>query len=116
MRSSIIILGVITLLNMSCLRKGEIEVQNDVRNVRLENINWGDVPITYSLLPGEKSKKVTIEDYKESFPKYNQLEFYMISGSNTVYLKTKNTYELDYDETLSIIITDSTEVINPMLQ
>jgi hypothetical protein len=39
----------------------------------------------------------------------------MTRNGNRVYLKTKKKYQLDYDETLKIVIDDSTEVINPMI-
>lgn len=115
MKARIIILGLITLVFSSCMEKGKVQVQNKVHNVTLESISYGDVSIYYSLLPGEKSEKVTIWDLRESFPMTHQLDFYMVGDGNRVYLKTKESYELNYDETLLIVITDSTEVINPLL-
>jgi len=95
---------------------GKIKVQNKVHNSKLDNISFGNVSVYYSLLPGETSAEVTITDKKESFPKINQLEFYMESNGNKVYLKTKNKYKLDSGVTLLITISDTTEVINPLLE
>lgn len=103
-------------LIISCQEEGKIKVLNKLPNTRLENISFGDVSIYSSLLPGETSTEVTVTDKKGSFPKINQLEFYMVSSGNKVYLKTKAKYSLDYGETLLITISDTTEVINPLLQ
>jgi hypothetical protein len=113
---SIIMLFVSCLFRTSCMDDGKIKVQNKVHNTKLENISFGKVSIYSSLLPGETSTAVRVTDKKESFPKVNQLEFYMVSNGNRVYLKTKNKYKLDSGETLLITISDSTEVINPLLE
>jgi hypothetical protein len=94
---------------------GEIKVQNKVHNTKLENISFGDFSVYSSLLPGETSTEVKVTDKKESFPKINQLEFYMVSNGNRVYLKTKNSYQLEAGGALLITISDSTEVINPLI-
>ena len=95
--------------------KGNIKVQNNVHNVKLESISWGDYSITYSLITGEESNEVTIEDKKGTFPKMNDLNFYMVSGDKRVFLKTKEKYILNADQNLTIVISDSTEVLNPSL-
>ena len=112
-----IILIISCFLLVSCDDEtGKIKIQNKVHNTKLDNISFGNFSIYYSLLPGETSTEVTITDKKESFPKINQLEFYMESNGNKVYLKTKNKYKLDSGETLLITISDTTEVINPLLE
>jgi hypothetical protein len=100
----------------ACMDSGTIKVQNKVHNAKLENISFGDVSLYSSLLPGETSSKKVITDKKESFPKINQLEFYMAGSGNRVYLKTKTKYKLDAGESLLIVISDSTAVINPLNQ
>ena len=99
----------------SCMDSGEIKVQNKVHNTKLENISFGDVSVYSSLLPGETSTEVKVTDKKDSFPKIHQLEFYMVSNGNRVYLKTKKNYQLEAGTTLLITISDSTEVINPLI-
>ena len=114
MKTSKIVLSVLlALLFSACMEEGDIKVRNEVHNSRLENISFGEVSVYDVLLPGETSEKVEVSDYKKTFPKKHQLEFYMTSNGKTVYLKTKAYYSLDYDETLVIKITDSTEVVNP---
>lgn len=105
-----------SLLITSCMEDGKIKVQNNVHNVKLESINFEKISVCYSLLPGQSSDPVKVTDHKESFPKISQLEFYMVSNGNRVYLKTKNKYKLDYGETLLIVISDTTKVINPLLE
>jgi len=104
------------ILITSCMEEGKIKVQNKVHNSKIENISFGNLSIYSSLLPGQTSEEVSVSDYRSKFPFVKQLEFYMESNGNKVYLKTKKAYELDYGETLLITITDTTEVINPLLQ
>jgi hypothetical protein len=104
------------MLLTSCMEEGKLRVENKIHNVKIENISFGNISVYSSLLPGESSDDVVVSDYREKFPKVNQLEFYMVSNGNRVYLKTKSKYRLDYGETLKIIISDTTEVINPLLE
>lgn len=94
---------------------GKIKVQNNVHNVKLESVSWGDYSIAYSLLTGEKSDEITIEDKKGTFPKINDVSFYMVNSGKRVYLKTKSKFQLDADQNLTIVITDTTAVFNPSL-
>ena len=112
----IIILIISSFWITSCMDSGEIKVQNKVHNTKLENISFGEVSVYSSLLPGETSTKIKVTDKKELFPIINQLEFYMVSNGNRVYLKTKNHYQLNSGETLLITISDSTKVINPLIE
>lgn len=95
--------------------RGIIKVQNNVHNAKLQSVSWGDYSIAYSLLTGEESDEVRIEDKKGSFPKINDLSFYMVSSGKKVYLKTKYKYKLDADQNLTIVISDTTSVLNPSL-
>jgi len=113
---AILVLLVSSFFITSCMDSGEIKIQNKVHNSKLENISFGEVSVYSSLLPGETSTGVKVADEKELFPKINQLEFYMVSNGNRVYLKTKGSYQLNSGETLLITISDSTEVINPLMQ
>jgi hypothetical protein len=116
MQTKIILFILCVVLLTSCYEEGKVIVENKVSNVRLESVNWADYSITYSLLPGEKSEKVVIREYRDAFPITGQLEFYMVGNGNQVYLKTKESYILDYNELLQITISDSTQVINPMIK
>ena len=115
MKSIKLVFSILAIFALSsCMEKGKVIVQNKVHNVRLENISFGDYQVGYSLLPGEESDEYEIRDYKRSFPMIHSLEFYMVGDGNRVYLKTKSSYELNESETLVIIISDTTEVINPL--
>jgi hypothetical protein len=48
------------------------------------------------------------------FPVRSQLEFYMVKGDKRVYLKTREFFSVDDGETLKIVLTDDTELINPL--
>ena len=95
--------------------KGKIKIQNNIHNVKLEKVNWGNYSIAYSLLTGEVSEDNIIRDKKGTFPKINEVSFYMVNNGKRVYLKTKNKFQLDADQNLTIVITDSTAVISQAL-
>jgi hypothetical protein len=102
-------------LFFSCSNEAKIQVTNNVHNVRFDNISYANVQVGSNLLPGE-STEITITDKYEdiSFPITAQLEFYMVKGDKRVYLKTKEYFKVDKDETYKIIIDDRTELVNPM--
>jgi hypothetical protein len=99
----------------SCSNEAKIQVTNNVHNVRLDNISYVNVQIGSNLLPGESTETTITDKYEDiSFPVIAQLEFYMVKGDKRVYLKTKEYFKVDKDETRKIIINDSTELVNPM--
>ncbi|MEA2043068.1 MAG: hypothetical protein U9N85_11025 [Bacteroidota bacterium] len=119
MRKLIFFLIIFTIpFFVSCEKEveGVVKVQNKVHNVRLEQIRWNDRQISYSLLPGETSDQVIFTDYKEFFPKTEVLEFYMTANNKRVYLKTRESYTLNAGGELNIIISDDTEVLNPITE
>ena len=101
------------LLIISCTERGTIQVQNKLSNVKIESINFDEYGMSASLLPGEMSDKLIIKDEEKNWPKRSRVEFYMVSGSKTVYLKTQKVFELNYDQDLIIVIEDTTRVMNP---
>jgi hypothetical protein len=113
MKKFYILFFFIAIVFTSCEESANIRVQNLVHNASLENINYGDYPVTYSLYPGETSSKADIRDKKDSWPKISQLEFFMVRDGNRVYLKTKFGYQLEIDQDLKIVIADTTEVVSP---
>ena len=106
----------VALIATSCNEKGTVVVTNRVSNAKIESISFNDYPIYGTLLPGQSSTKLEIKEFKNKFPFTGQIEFYMTSGSKKVFLKTKESFYLDYDQNLLIVISDSTEVINPALE
>ena len=103
------------LLLSSCYDKAKISVQNKVHNATITHISWDKYSLGYSLLPGETSKSTTISDEKGKFPKKSVVKFYMKRGDNQVYLETKYAFTLDGGDDLLIVISDTTQVINPAL-
>ena len=111
-----IILFCITLILLSsCNDKAKIAVQNKLRNVSLEQVSWDGYSIANSLLPGETSKTYKVVDFKSDFPKRAVVKFYMKRGDNQVYLETKYIFTLDVDDNLLVVISDTTQVINPAI-
>lgn len=105
----------IVLLFASCMKEAKIQVVNDVHNVIMTDISWGDYSIFSSLMPGEASDKIEISEYASDFPQTHRLKFYLSADGNTVFLETKEYYELDVDDFVRITITDTTEVVNPLV-
>jgi hypothetical protein len=102
-------------LFFSCVDKAKVQVTNNVHNVRLDNISYSGVAIDSYLLPGETTEREISDPYDDiSFPVFAPLEFYMVKGDKRVFLKTKQSFKVNKDETLKIFINDSTELINPM--
>jgi hypothetical protein len=102
------------LIFISCGNdEGKVCVKNNVHNVKITSISFGNYQVTYQLLPGEKSDYLTIKDKKSKFPKSYQLQFYMEANQNQVYLQTVEAYQLEAGGTLDIVIDDSTDVENP---
>ncbi|MCL2327426.1 MAG: hypothetical protein FWC39_02805 [Bacteroidetes bacterium] len=98
----------------SCYEKAKITIQNNVPNAVLQRINWDDYPIASSLLPGEK-RTYTVDDAKSKFPKESVVKFYMKRGDNQVYLETKQIFTLNINDDILIVISDTTQVVNPAL-
>jgi hypothetical protein len=101
-----------TLLLVSCYEEATIRVTNNVHNVQLDNINFDKIGIGTCVLPGETTQEVTISSREVSFPLSAQLQFYMVKSDRRVFLKTKETYTLNVDDKLVVVISDDTEVVN----
>ena len=106
---------VLVLTLSSCEESANITIQNNVHNASLERVGWDGYTIANYLIPGEK-KKYTVSDIKSNFPKNSVVKFYMRRDNNRVYLETKHTFTLDIDDNLVIVISDTTQVRNPLLQ
>lgn len=116
----IIILSIIISLGLSSCKDDQVEavirVQNKVHNVKLERVYWNNFQLAYSLLPGQTSNDYVIYDYPEDFPKTDVAEFYMTADGNRVYLQTRQSYTLNAEQDLTIIIDDTTRVFNPLTE
>jgi hypothetical protein len=104
---------------IGCHGPSSIKVQNNLSKTIIRNAEWGGVPISSQLMPGETSAKIKIYDdsyYDIDLPEKHPLKFYIDVNGDKVYLETKELIELGIEDDLLIEINDSTEVINPILK
>lgn len=99
---------------------GRISVQNSIRGAIIKDVRWGDIFLTEDLLPGEKSQSITVYDagdagYGVNLPAAFPIGFYMEVQGDRIYLQTRERYELDMDKVVDIVLSDSTAVVNPLL-
>jgi hypothetical protein len=114
MKTMKLILIVCTVVIMqSCYKPGDIHVQNNITQVKIVDIKWGDNYIATELLPGETSEKLTIRKYDEKLPRSHRISFKMTANNKSIYLETEQEYLLDEDDDLLIVLTDDTKVKNP---
>jgi hypothetical protein len=97
----------------SCYKPGKIQIQNNVTQVKLVDVKWGDVYIADELLPGESSKKITIQKYDQKLPSNQRVSFKMTANNQTIFLETEEEYLLKEDDDLLIILDNETQVQNP---
>lgn len=113
MKKAIILpLFVVLLSCVSCVEDSYINLNNKIGLVKIENVSFDNISLTSELIPGETRIK-TICEAESKFPKRSQVSFYMVKGTSKVYLKTRQNYILDYSKTLTITLSDTTEVYNP---
>lgn len=115
MKKTIILLGIVSFALTSCMEDAKIQVINEVHNVKMTEISWGGYSISSSLMPGEASEKITISEAVQDYPKRHRLKFYLNADGNSVFLETKEYFELDKNDFIRIIVTDTTEVVNPLI-
>lgn len=108
----ILFIGILMTLQ-SCIESGEIQIQNNISQVKILDVKWGDHYLSTELLPGETSEQLTIKNSVEKLPSSQKVSFKMTANNKTIYLETQGTYLLDEDDDLLIILTDQTIVQNP---
>jgi hypothetical protein len=97
----------------SCYETGDIQVQNDISNVKITDVEWGSFLVAYELLPGERSSRITIDKYSETLPSSHKISFKMKAKNRTIYLETVEKFRLSQDDYLLIVLDNETEVLNP---
>lgn len=104
----------------SCQDKSTIQVQNMLPKAIISNVEWGGLPISSKIMPGQTSTKITIyEDesyYDINLPESNPVKFYIDLNGDKVYVQTKTSYRLGTNDDLVIVIEDTTKVFNPLLE
>ncbi|MFR1235157.1 MAG: hypothetical protein ACLSC9_02315 [Barnesiella sp.] len=98
-----------------CREKAKIVIINELPNAIMKDVKWGSFSLSGSLYPGVSSAIYTLEESDGvSFPKESIVSFYLELNNKSVYLETRQTYRLDKDEFLRIVIDESTPVYNPL--
>jgi hypothetical protein len=96
----------------ACNKESHIRFKNQVGQVRIDNISFGNIPVGTNIIAGEE-RMVSIREDEDDFPKTQPISFYMIRGTNMVFLKTRKLYKLDYGQTVNIVLEDTTSVYTP---
>lgn len=110
---NLIILLSAVLTFFSCEESADIRIQNNISNVKLTDIQWGNIYIAAELLPGETSERYKIDNYTVDLPASYTIAFKMTAKGKTVYLETNESFSLDDGDDLIIELDDNTEVSNP---
>jgi hypothetical protein len=99
-----------------CEETAQIRVENSVSGAVIKEVRWGSVSLyNSSLLPGEKSFFSTIYDSPSGgidLPEGNPVGFVMNVQGDEIFLETRDTFHLDVDDQLTIVIDDTTRVRN----
>lgn len=107
----------ISLLFLISCGKSSIRVQNNLPRAVLKNVEWGGVPLSSQLLPGETSPQISIWNdsyYDIDLPASHPLQFYLELNGDRIYLQTKMEYRLGKKQDLLIVVEDTTGVFNPL--
>lgn len=113
---TIVILAFCVFQSMSaCKEPGEIQVKNNLPHALLHNVEWGDVALTATLMPGETSHFTTIYNYDSriNLPESHPLRFYLDVNGDMVFLETRAQYLVDFEMLTLAVIDDTTAVFTP---
>lgn len=110
---SFVLLMFLTMIT-SCVeyQDAKITVRNNVSNVTLEDVYYGNYYVDYSLLPGQE-RELTITLEADEFPITESISFIMSANNSQVYLETEASYTLMGGDEMEVAITDTTAVANP---
>ncbi|MEA4839444.1 MAG: hypothetical protein VB110_00385 [Bacteroidales bacterium] len=116
----VIFLIISVFVLVSCEQESTIQVKNMLSKAVIKNVEWGGLPISSQILPGQSSDKITVfEDesyYDINLPESNPIKFYIDLNGDLIYVQTKASYRLNLDDDLILVIEDSTAVFNPLLE
>lgn len=110
MKIKVILFLTAFLIILASCKPGEIRVKNEISNVVITDVRWGDNLIALELLPGQVSKKLVISNDAEKLPASFKISFIMKANQQSVYLRTVEEFMLQKDEEILITLTDETEV------
>jgi hypothetical protein len=114
-----IIFAFVVLLTSCGEKESRICVQNMLSKALIKNVEWGGIPVSSQILPGQTSRTIIVYEkeryYDIKLPASKPVKFYISLNGDLVYLQTKASYRLNLNEELVIPITDTTQVFNPLL-
>lgn len=95
-------------------KKAHIQVQNNISQVVIEDVRWGDIFIDSRLFPGETSSKKRIRETSTiELPYSGTISFRMKANNQVIFLETEETFTLDEEDDILVVLSDSTLVRNP---
>ncbi len=107
------------LLLTSCDSESSLRVRNQLPYAVVENVDWGGIPVSSQIIPGETSQKITIMEnemyYNIHLPSAFPLKFYINVNGDRVFVQTRKSYLLNRDNDLTIDLCDTTQVFNPLM-
>jgi len=116
----VIFLIISVFVLVSCVKESTIQVKNMLSKAVIKDVEWGGLPISSKILPGQSSDIITVSEnesyYDINLPESNPIKFYIDLNGDLVYVQTKASYKLDVDNNIIIVIEDSTAVFNPLLE
>lgn len=96
--------------------ESDIQIVNNLPGAVIRNVQWGTIPMSRELLPGQSSTRITIAKYSYyKLPATARVQFYIEVDGETVYVETREKFFLGKDDSLLIEISDTTKVINRLL-
>ena len=116
MKKIILPLLLVFILSSCQYDKAKITIQNKVHNATLEQVSWDEHSVARTLLPGEGNTITVYESDNYRFPRKSVVKFYMKREGNQVYLETKYSFTLGADDDLLVVISDTTQVVNPAMR
>lgn len=104
-----------SLFLFSCqpIEEANVRVKNNISNVKIGDIMYGDEYISGSIITGNNTGYVTISDERDHWPKTMFLTFSMTANNRVVFLQTISPYTIDAGDDLTITLDDNTPVFSP---
>ena len=114
-----ILSSILALFLTSCEYKSSLRVRNLLSHSVVGNVEWGGIPVSSQIIPGETCQKITIMEnepyYDIRLPSAFPLKFNISVNGDRVFVQTRKSYLLNKDDDLTIDLCDTTQVFNPLM-
>ena len=100
---------IISFLFFACKEDSSLSVSNELDNVLLQNIYWGEFLVSTDLISGQEAE-IELDPLVYDLPKSAYLRFEMKVANRRIGLRTVKEIEIKKDENILIEIYDSMEV------